>query len=227
MRTGMEARELKQTDKHLDTSSKDNFLTLKRALQKFQSDRLNATYSDLKQMPEYKKIGDFFFNKLYGPEDYSFRDESIKTLHKLLDGKVYKGMVSAVAQVIELHELSDHLDNKLVELMIQNGYGTDLTMEQYRKIYRQLDNDAQRVYQIQLSLQVTQAFYRLSKKWIVGVSLKTVRTAAGLLGIGKIMDFIYEGYTAFQEIENIDYFLQTIEKRELEWHRHLFEGENI
>lgn len=196
----------------------ETFAELKRVLQIFQSDRLNSTYADLKANPEYVKIGAFFFEKLYAPEDFTFRDTSMKKLHKVLDGAVYKGMVSAVTMVIELHELSDALDDLMVEKMIENSVGTDMDMTQYQDIYRQLDNYDQRIYQIRLVSRVNRAFHYLSQKWIVGVSLKTVHAAAHLLGMAKIMDFIYDGYVSFHAINNIEHFLKTIEQRELAWH---------
>jgi hypothetical protein len=195
---------------------------LKRALQGFQSARLNQTYTDLMNDPQYKKIGHFFFNKLYAPEDFSFRDTSIKKLHKLLKGKVYSGIISAVSKVIELHELSDRLDDLMVEQMMAEDIGEDMSMEQYQAVYRSLDNYDERLYQIGLGKEVTQVFYGLSKKWVVAVSLNTVRTAAHLIGMGKIIDFIYEGYEGFRAIKNIDYFIDTVDSREHAWHEQLW-----
>lgn len=204
-------------------SEKNNeFMELKRALQDLQSKRINSTYTDLKENPEYAKIGNFFFEKLYSPEDFSFRDASIKKLHKLLKGKLYKGVISAVNKVIELHELSDKLDDLMVQNMIKMKIGPEMDMKQYQKVYRSLDNYEQRIYQIKLSTDVTRTFHRLSKKWIVALSLKTVHTAAHLLGISKIIDFIYEAYEGFRAIKNIDYFVNTIEERELAWHEKIW-----
>ncbi len=207
-----------------DTAEKNDFMDVKRALQGFQSARLNATYADLKSDPQYEKIGVFFFEKLYAPEDFSFRDASIKKLQKILKGRVYKGMVSAVSQVIELHELSDRLDNRMVDDMLAAGIGPDMDMDQYQAIYRGLDNYDERIYQINLSIDVNRAFHRLSKKWIVALSLKTVRTTAHLIGMGKILDFIYEGYEAFRAIKTIDYFVDTVQERELAWHNEIWNG---
>jgi len=93
-----------------------------------------------------------------------------------------------------------------------------MNMPQYQSIYRQLDNYNERIGQIELSLKVTRVFYDLSRKWVVRFSLRTVRGVAHLLGIGKIMDFVYEGYTAFRAIHDIGYFVETVEKREKDWH---------
>ena len=200
------------------------FLEMKRVLQGFQQARINGTYDDLKENPEFAKIGDFFFNKLYAPEDFEFRDAGIKTLHKYLRGMVYSGMVSAVGMVIELHELSDRLDEAMVEKMIEKGMTPDFDMPQYQEIYRLLDNYDERVYQIDLAVRTTHAFHRLSKMWIVAVSLKTVRAASHLMGIGKIMDFVHEGYVGFKVIDNIDFFSETIRTRELAWHNEIWKG---
>jgi hypothetical protein len=204
--------------KHISTTDSEYFLQLKRSLQTFQSVRLNNTYADLKSDPEYTKIGRFFFEKLYAPEDFSFRDASIKKLHKLLKGKIYAGIISAVSKVIELHELSDVLDDRMVEHMIALKVGTDMDMDQYQRVYRSLDNYDERLYQIALGKEVTQRFHRLSKNWAVAVSLNTVRTVAHLIGMGKIVDFIHEGYIGFRSIKNIDYFVDTIDERERAWH---------
>jgi len=200
----------------------DLFLKLKRALQKFQADRLNTTYADIKSDPQYDLMGDFFFNRLYAPEDFSFRDQGIKKLHSALDGKVYSGMVSAVSRVIELHEISDTLDNKMVHKMVASAISPDMTMDQYQQIYRSLDNYDQRIYQINLSTEVTRTFHRLSQKWIVAVSLNTVKSAAFFFKIKPVVDFIYQGYTAFRQIKNIDYFVDTIHEREVAWHNEIW-----
>jgi hypothetical protein len=200
----------------------EEFVRLKRALQAFQSARLGQTYKDLINDPQYEKIGHFFFEKLYAPEDFSFRDTSIKKLHKLLRGKVYSGIISAVSKVIELHELSDRLDDRMVEQMMARGIGEDMDLQHYQAMYRSLDNYDERLYQIDLGKEVTQVFYKLSKKWVVAVSLNTVRTAAHLIGMGKIIDFIYEGYEGFRAIKNIDYFIETVDTREHAWHEQLW-----
>jgi hypothetical protein len=97
-----------------------------------------------------------------------------------------------------------------------------MDVEQYQAVYRSLDNYDQRLYQIGLGAEVTQVFFKLSKKWVVAASLNTVRTAAHLIGMGKIIDFIYEGYEGFRAIKNIDYFIETVDKREHAWHEQLW-----
>lgn len=207
-----------------DVTIQGDFLKLKRALQTFQANRLNSTYEDITKDPQYAMIGEFFFTKLYAPEDFTFRDTSIRKLHAALDGKVYEGMVTGITKVIELHELSDFLDDLMVQKMIETGVDEHITMEEYQDIYRSLDNYDQRIYQINLSAEVTRIFHKLSRKWIVGISLKTVKAASILFDIKPIIDFIYDGYTSFRQFKSIDFFVDTILKRETAWHNEIWSG---
>jgi hypothetical protein len=191
-----------------------DFFVHKRALQDFQVRRLEDTYSDLKQDPEYREFGRFFFDEIYGPEDHSFRDTSIRKLHGALKGKIHKGIIAAVDRVLEFQELSEDLDDRMTAEMIETGAGPALTIDQYREIYRSLDNYNQRLYQIDLAMDVTRDFFHLSRKWVIGVSLKTARSAAHLMGLGQIMDFVHQGYTALQTISDIEPFIGTVRRRE-------------
>jgi hypothetical protein len=199
-----------------------DFEAHKRALQAFQRRRIDETYADLKQSPEYRELGRFFFEDLYGPEDYTFRDTSIRKLHSALKGKIHGGIISAVDRVLELQELSEDLDDRMTAEMIESGTGTELTLEAYRRIYRSLDNLNQRLYQVDLTVEVTRNFFQLSRKWMIGVSLKTARTAAHLMGLGNIMDFVHNGYTAFQTLSEIDPFIETLRQRERAFNKAMF-----
>ncbi len=208
------------------SQSHPDFSTLKHGLQQFQSNRLNETYADLREDSQYAAISDFFFNRLYAPADFTFRDTSIKTLQQTLEGKIYRPIAAAMAKVVKLHELSDRLDDQMVEKMIENHIDAQLTMDQYRTIYCQIDCD-ERVNQIKMAGDATRSFYHLSRKWMVAISLKTINVASHFLNIGDIMDFINEGYTAFRKIRDIDYFIDTLSSREMDWHHRLLHESGI
>jgi len=162
----------------MNTPPKHNhtFIKLKRVLQTFQSTRLNKTYSDLMQNPEYADMGDFFFNKLY---------------------------------------------------MMEYGIGSTINMKEYKRIYKSLDNYDQRIYQINLGAKITPFFHNLSKKWIIIISLETVRKAAHILNIRQTIDFVYEGFNAFRKINDINFFIDTITKREIAWHNEIWKTQEI
>ncbi len=202
-----------------------DFITLKRGLQRFQSERLVQTYADLTADAQYTAIGDFFFSRLYGPGGFSFSDTKIESLRQAVDGKIYRPVTLAMDKVLDLRELSDHLDNRMAEEMRACHLGPDLTPDQYQTIYRRLDNYDQRIYQIDLAVDATRTIHQLSRKWMVAVALKTVHLATHALNLGDIMDIINEGYAAFRQVRRIDPFLEALSRREKAWHRHLW-GKN-
>ena len=42
--------------------------------------------------------------------------------------------------------------------------------------------------------------------WVAAVCIETVRATARLQGVGKIVDFIHEGYVAFKSMDDVDFF---------------------
>ena len=54
--------------------------------------------------------------------------------------------------------------------------------------------------------------------------MRTVRSAAHLIGMGKIIDFVYEGYNGFRTIKKIDFFVETVAQRETAWHDEIWYG---
>lgn len=206
----------------MHSKDSDTFIKLKKALQIFQSKRLNKTYKDLKQNPEYIEMSNFFFNKLYAPKDFTFRNESIEKLHRKLNGKLNYKIINAVSKVIELHYLSDKLDDEMVLKMMDLCIDQNMDLKEYQKVYKALDNYDQRIYQINLGAEITPFFHNLSKKWIITVSLEAVKKASYFFDIKQIIDFVYEGFNAFKKINNIDFFVNTIVKREIAWHNEIW-----
>ncbi|MFQ5583326.1 MAG: hypothetical protein ACE5GL_02685 [Calditrichia bacterium] len=194
----------------------------KKALQSYQLARIRETYRDLQQIPEYKKLYHFFINQIYGPHDFGFRNQSIKTLHRRLSGILKGEIINAVGKVIELNDLSDSLDDRMAEQMLELGIGPELNKTQYREIYKSLDNYDERVYQIKLLADSVKGIHHISQMRFIGWSLKTVQKAAHLAGMGKIMDFLVEGYEAFRSVKNIEYFTRTLLNRELALNDELF-----
>lgn len=203
-------------------NAEDRLPVLRRALQHFQAARIRQTFADVVAMPQYAKLGDFFFEQIYGPQDFGFRNHSIKSLHHKLSGFLKGEIIDGVGKVIELQDLSDALDEQMAQVMLERGTGPELTMPEYAEIYRALDNYDQRVYQINLLVESVKAIHHISQIRFIGWSLKIVDKAAHLAGMGKIMDFLVEGYDAFHSAKDIDFFTQTIEQREKALNDRLF-----
>ncbi len=197
----------------------------KKILQAFQANRIRSTYADLTENPEYANLVMFFFEQIYGPQDFGFRNDSIKSLHAKLSGILKGDIIDAVGQVIVLNDLSDVLDQQMAIEMQAQRFDSELTMPAYEKFYRSLDNYDQRVRQIDLMIDTTRRIHNISQIWMIGLTLKVVQQAAHLAGTGKIMDFLAEGYEAFKNVKNIEYFIETVETREKELNERLFQNQ--
>jgi len=195
---------------------------LLQALQVFQAQRIRATYADLYEQPQYTKLVEFFFEEIYGPQDFGVRNEGIKVLHQKLRGLLKGEIIESMGKVVELNDLTETLDELMVDKMFKQGVGVDFDMETYGVLYQSCDNYKQRVFQINLMLEATKHIYAVSRMWMIGLTLKAVNTAAHLAGYGKIIDFLSHGYEAFRNVKNIDYFLQTVETREKALNNRLF-----
>lgn len=79
---------------------------IKVALQALQSKRLRRDHADLAAEKQYHDIGEFFFEEMYGPRDFSARDEQAKRLHQFVH--LVPGLnVGDVQNVLELLDLTE------------------------------------------------------------------------------------------------------------------------
>lgn len=199
-----------------------SFETLKRRLQQFQAGRIRATYADIAQIPQYVLLGEFFFTRIYGPQDFGFRNHSIKTLHQKLHG-VFRGeIIDTMAKVIELSDLSDELDDLMVNTLLRGKPGAEWDEAVYGAVYRLCDNYPRRVYQIELTVDAIRRVHRMSRIRMIAWILRAVRSVAQLAGMERIMDFLSDGYEAFHRVEDIDFFADTVAERETARNEQLF-----
>lgn len=144
-------------------AAEERLTILIQALQFFQAARIRQTYADVTAMPQYAKLGEFFFEQIYGPQDFGFRNHSIKSLHHKLSGFLKGEIIEGVGKVIELQDLSDVLDERMAQVMQERQIGPGLTMEEYTEIYRVLDNYEERVHQIDLLAESVKAIHHISQ----------------------------------------------------------------
>ncbi|MCS6841160.1 MAG: hypothetical protein NZ699_17195 [Roseiflexus sp.] len=184
------------------------------ALQALQSDRLRRDYADLAAEPQYRLVGEFFFTELYGPRDFSARDAQARRLHLLVQS--FPGVVIRdVEQVLELLDLTNRLDDEVVEQLIAMGAPLDFDMETYERAYRLADNYADRVRQIELVRQSLYNVARLTRNPLLGIALDRTKGLADMLGMSDIHRFLRLGYKAVLPVRDMPRFIETITVREM------------
>lgn len=186
---------------------------LKVALQAFQSKRLRRDHADLASESQYHEIGEFFFEEMYGPRDFSARDEQARRLHQFVH--VVPGLnIGDVQNVLELIDLTNQLDDAIVQALAKIDAPLDFDEALYEQAYRVADNYDDRVRQIELVRHSLYNVYRMAKRPLFGSVLNRTQGLAQTVGIPDIHRFLRLGYNAIQPVRDIHRFVETVCVRE-------------
>lgn len=192
-----------------------------RVLAEWQCNRLAATYADLSAQKRYKKAVDFFLTDLYGPIDFSQRDDDIKRVYPLMVNVLSAEAIDSLAQGLELNSLSMALDAELLEVLIDElGFDAEdepgaLDYHMYAEAYRACDNYAERVRQIDLIVELGENLEEVTRKRMILAAVKVARKPAHMAGFGELQSFIERGLAGFKAMGSANEFLTTIHSREM------------
>lgn len=173
--------------------------------------RLKRTFSDFVENPRYQELVRFFFEDVYSPEDTEERDRQFKALYEFFRKRLGEELTRGVGELVELNDLSHRLDLELLEKI--PGKVTD---ESYEEGYRRCNNYDVRVKQIDMLCRSVRYFRSIAERRTVGLILKTVLTAASLLGGRVVIGFLKRGYNAYRSVthEEADAFVAALGERE-------------
>ena len=187
-----------------------------RLLRQFQSNRLAVTHADLMQSREYGPACRFFLSDIYAARDFSQRDQDIESLYELMHHFLPDFLLSLVRQTIPPNNLTNMLDQALLEVLVDDLEVTDeITAEQYAEAYRICDNYDERAYQIRLVGEVGRKVELGTRLPLVGMTLRLARGPARRAGWSEMQDFLERGYSAFNRMPRPGHFLETLQRREL------------
>jgi hypothetical protein len=183
------------------------------ALQRFQSSRLRRDHADLAVEKQYREIGEFFFEEMYGPRDFSARDEQARRLHQFVH--LVPGVaVGDVVKVLQLLDITNRLDDSAVAWLLELGAPLDFDEAIYERAYRLADNYADRVTQIELARDALYNVYRMARRPLVGGALERTQGLAQRVGMADIHRFLRLGYLSIQPVRDIHRFVETVMVRE-------------
>ena len=190
---------------------------LKAQLRVFQTNLLHAEYDDFARQPRFSSLVDFFFNSLYAPADFGLRNESFRTLHDWLAGIIGHDPVRVLAEAIELHDMTESLDDDMV--LALRGEGIDgihaaITQPAWEIAYASVGRRLDRHRQANLIVDNGRALELACRVPLVHTQLRTFRPAAALLGWGHIVDFLLQGHDALTRARPIEPLLDAITRRE-------------
>lgn len=190
-------------------------------VKRWQSRRLAATYADVATQPRYEAATRFFLDDLYGPKDFSRRDQAMLRIVPVMSRLLPASAVETAAMAVELDAISEDLDQRLAQAL----GGAALDAESYAQAYRTSASRAERERQVTLIDAVGHRLDALVKKPFLGKTLKLMRQPARMAGLDDLQDFLERGFEAFRCMDGADYFLALVRERETEILSRLFSGE--
>ena len=193
------------------------------AVKGFQHARFEQNYADLQGEPRYAKATAFFLEDIYSSADFSERDAQFARIVPALVRLFPRDIVATVAQLAELHALSERLDTA----MAGEFHDTQVTAPTYAAAWRAVGEPQSRQRQVELMLAVGSALDRYTRKPFWRQSLKLMRGPAQAAGLGALQQMLEKGFDTFRGLEGAQEFLNTISLRETNLSRRLFAGENI
>jgi hypothetical protein len=195
-------------------------------LRKWQSQRLERTYTDLLVTKRFGPACRFFLDDVYSAKDFRQRDHEIKHLYATLSHFLPDALLKLVKKVIELNDLTNALDEALLEALRHDlGVEDAITPELYAAGYRVCNNYAERVYQIELIGEVGHMVDFAAKIPLVATTLKLARRPVARAGWHELHEWIERGFLAFQHMHGADEFLGTIHDRETKILGRIFAGD--
>lgn len=198
-----------------------------KAVKAYQHARFAGTYADLLANPRYGAAARFFLDDLYGPGDFTERDDQFARIVPVLVRVFPPDIVRTVAALAALHALSEQLDSQMASrLPVAVGMAIDTLPDAtaYEQAWRAVGRPAERERQIQLMLNVGEALDALTRKPLLRHSLRLMRGPASAAGLSALQRFLETGFDTFRAMRGAQGLLDTIAQRERQLAAELFAG---
>jgi hypothetical protein len=193
-------------------------------LQQWQRHRLAGSFSDLMARASYRPACDFFLGELYGGLDFLERDRDMDKVMHLMIRFLPDKTLKSLAEAFELQAISLEFDMEMAEVLDSSGVG-ELDVSAYTSVYQACGQRAKREKQILLIRDLGMDLARLVDKPLVTMLVRLLRGPAHAAGFGTLQEFLETGLFVFRELEDSDFFIETIYAREWLTMQKLFAGD--
>ncbi len=191
------------------------------ALREWQCERLLTSHAKALETPQYVPAINFFVDELYGPKDFSQRDQDIAKVVPKMEKWLPVEALESLEVAIHLNALSQELDVTLLEHLGEQP----ITSQSYAQAYAASDNAEQRKLQIDYIEQLGLDLASVVKIPGIGMILVMARTPAKLAGLETLQNFLEDGFDAFKKIGEIEDFILPMVSTERDIMQRLFAGE--
>ena len=189
-------------------------------IKQYQHQRFERDYAELLASPRYGVAARFFLDDLYGPTDFSARDAQFSRIVPTLARVLPHEVVHTVEQLIELHALSEELDQHMAQAIGPEPVDAGVYQRAWRQVARRTDRERQ----VRLTIDVGRALDAHTRNPFLGVTLRLMRGPARIAGLAQLQSFLESGFSAFVAMKGAQEFLDTIARNELALIAKLFDA---
>lgn len=176
----------------------------------WQADRLADTYADFAAQPRYREATRFFLEDVYGPKDFTRRDDAVRRILPTMSRMLPRKAVETVRLAVDLQALTDELDQRVVAALAPGK----ITAETYAEANRKAVAREERERQVDLIVAVGQRLDAIVHKPLVLSMLELMRQPARAAGLSDLQDFLERGFRAFRAMDGAEGFLAALRERE-------------
>jgi hypothetical protein len=195
-----------------------------RAIKAYQQGRFMQTYADMLAHPRYSGAARFFLDDLYGPGDFTSRDDQFARVVPGLVRMFPHEIVVTVHSLGQLHALSERLDTEMGLVLGPIASDGAVNGRLYAQCWRQVAGPVERERQIGLMLEVGEALERYTRNALLRHTLRLMRGPAQVAGLGTLQSFLERGFDTFRAMHGARGFLDVVSGRERALASALFDG---
>ena len=195
-----------------EIAEKSNLVDTIKAVQTWQCKRLLASHQQMYQQKRFKPAVEFFIDELYGPNDFSQRDQDIARIVPKMSKFLPEKALQSLASALHLNTLSFELDLDLARQLA----GSEINRASYAKAYVDCDNLATRQQQIDYIHTLGSDLADVVKMKGIASLLFISRKPAKIAGVLALHEFLEKGFKAFKNLGNVqDFILPIVEKERI------------
>ncbi|WP_153117308.1 FFLEELY motif protein [Rhodocyclus tenuis] len=203
------------------------------ALRAWQAARLAESHAHFLASERFGEASRFFLDDLYGPKDFSERDEEVERILPMLVAMLPESALQAMALAVELDALSEDLDAAMIAELRRTaapatapGRVGEIDVGRYVAAYVTVGRRPERLRQIALIGEVGAILEHLARKSLLSTLLKLMAGPAQLAGLGELHAFLAHGFAAFRRMgDDASEFLDGVARGEKRLLERLFAGD--
>jgi hypothetical protein len=195
-----------------EIAEKAELMTTIRTVQTWQCKRLLASHQHMYQQKRFKPAVEFFINELYGPTDFSQRDQDIARVVPKMSTFLPQKALQSLASALYLNTLSFELDFDLAKQLLN----TEINRDSYAKAYVSCDNLANRQQQIDYIRTLGNDLADVVKMKGISSLLFISRKPAKMAGVLALHEFLEKGFKSFKNLGKVEDFITPVVNKEHE-----------